>query len=83
MVLVWILTPSISSIIEVSILFKEIEKNQKFDETNYFNKEDLIYFSKKEQRKIDSLAYNFTNDIIEQYCILCGKADSLQYNRLL
>lgn len=58
-------------------LFKEIEKNQKFDGTNYFNKEELIYFSKKEQRKIDNLAYNFTNNITDQYCILgnpcCGK----------
>ena len=64
------------------VLFKEIEKNQKFDETNYFNKEDLIYFSKKEQRKIDSLAYNFTNDIIEQYCILgnpCSGKTTIAY----
>ena len=63
-------------------LFKEIKKSQKFDDTDYFNKEDLIYFSKKEQRKIDSLAYNFTNDIIEQYCILgnpCSGKTTIAY----
>lgn len=63
-------------------LFKEIEKNQKFDGTNYFNKEELIYFSKKDQRKIDNLAYNFTNNIIEQYCVLgnpCSGKTTIAY----
>ncbi|WP_139259899.1 hypothetical protein [Flavobacterium xinjiangense] len=64
------------------VLFKEIKKKQKFDDTTYFNNEDLIYFSKKEQRKIDSLAYNFTNDITEQYCILgnpCSGKTTIAY----
>lgn len=64
------------------VLFKEIVKSQKFDSTNYFNKEELIYFSKKEQHKIDNLAYNFTNNITEQYCILgnpCSGKTTIAY----
>ena len=64
------------------VLFKEIGKNQKFDSTNYFNTEELIYFSKKEQGKIDNLAYNFTNNITDQYCILgnpCSGKTTIAY----
>jgi hypothetical protein len=64
------------------LLFKKTEKSQKFDDSSYFNKEDLIYFSKKEQRKIDSLAYSFSNDITEQYCILgnpCSGKTTIAY----
>ncbi|ELY2018624.1 SMEK domain-containing protein, partial [Flavobacterium psychrophilum] len=64
------------------VLFKEIVKSQKFDSTNYFNKEELIYFSKKEQHKIDNLAYNFTNNITDQYCILgnpCSGKTTIAY----
>ena len=64
------------------VLFKEIGKSQKFDSTNYFNKEELIYFSKKEQHKIDNLAYNFTNNITDQYCILgnpCSGKTTIAY----
>lgn len=64
------------------VLFKEIVKSQKFDSTNYFNKEELIYFSKKEQHKIDNLAYNFTNNITDEYCILgnpCSGKTTIAY----
>lgn len=64
------------------VLIKEIKKNQKFDQTNYFNKEDSIFFSKAEESKINSLSYNFTNDITEQYCILgnpCSGKTTIAY----
>lgn len=61
---------------------KKLKKKQKFDGTNYFNKEESIYFSKKEQLKIDNLAYNFTNNITDQYCILgnpCSGKTTIAY----